>query len=342
MASIFSSFLGGQAYAENAPLPDISTPKSHINSQTIELLQANVSVANFKTKNVTESTNSEESSNISENALISSVGPLGDKADNAYEDLSSDQISVYVVRKGDVLSKIADMFGVSVNTILWANDIKRGDPLKEGEVLLILPISGVKHIVEKGQTLKGIATKYGADIGDIASFNGIPESASLAVGSELIIPEGEITIDAPINVAKTSTSKTSKTPAKDFSGYFVNPAPGAIKTQGLHGTNAVDLAGPIGTRILASAAGKVLVARTGWNGGYGGLIIIQHANGTKTVYGHLSQLNTSAGSDVSQGELIGLMGNTGRVRPSKGGNGSHLHFEVTGGKNPGANASWKR
>ncbi|MEK7113551.1 MAG: M23 family metallopeptidase, partial [Patescibacteria group bacterium] len=123
--------------------------------------------------------------------------------------------------------------------------------------------------------------------------------------------------------------------------YYINPVPGYIKTQGIHGDNAVDLAAPIGTPIYSVADGVVKLARMGWNGAYGNLIIIQHSNGTETLYSHLYKIATKTGSSVSQGDLIGFVGNSGRVRASPGGNGSHLHFEVHGAKNPGIDRSWK-
>ncbi len=308
------------------PLLAEAEVEANFNSQNIPLLEANVS-------STLKSTDTGTDINIvSDNAILPAVGPLGvSDGKDASLDASPLEMSVYVVRKGDSLSQIAEMYGVSTNTILWANDMKKGETLKEGQILLILPISGVKHVVEKGQTLKGIAQKYKADVLDIASFNGITTDAVLSVGDELIIPDGEINVDGPVS---SGGSKVTSSPTKSIPGYFVNPAPGAIKTQGLHGKNAVDLAAPIGTPIRAAASGTVLVARTGWNGGYGGLVIIQHSNGTKTLYAHLSRLNVSTGQTVSQGKTIAYMGNTGHVRPSPGGNGSHLHFEVHGAKNP--------
>jgi LysM repeat protein len=339
-AGFLSSILGNQTYAE------ASTGMSPDNSQNIALLQANISSAvvfQEKGGSTTETIDPATDVNIvSDNALLPSASPLDDLGDTGGGDFSFDQMSVYVVHKGDTISQIAEMFDVSTNTILWANDMKKGDPLKEGDILLILPISGVKHIVQKGQTLNGIAKKYNAETFDIARFNGIAEDTALAVGDELIIPDGEMYVEGSPNKSTSTASKNTKTPTKDLSGYFVNPAPGAIRTQSLHGKNAVDLAAPIGTPIRAAASGTVLVARMGWNGGYGGVVIMQHPNGTQTLYSHLSGLNTSSGQKVSQGETIAYMGNTGHVRAAKGGTGSHVHFEVHGAKNPGTNGSWKR
>jgi len=73
----------------------------------------------------------------------------------------------------------------------------------------------------------------------------------------------------------------------------------------------------------------VIIARTsGWNGGYGNYIVINHGNGTQTLYGHLSSLAVTVGKTVTRGEIIGYMGSTGRST------GAHLHFEIRGAKNP--------
>jgi murein DD-endopeptidase MepM/ murein hydrolase activator NlpD len=103
----------------------------------------------------------------------------------------------------------------------------------------------------------------------------------------------------------------------------------ARKSQGIHGYNGVDLAAPTGTQVLAAASGQVLISRFGgWNGGYGNYIVIKHSNGTQTLYAHNSANYVSVGQWVSQGDVIGLVGNTGKST------GSHLHFEVRGAKNP--------
>jgi murein DD-endopeptidase MepM/ murein hydrolase activator NlpD len=111
-------------------------------------------------------------------------------------------------------------------------------------------------------------------------------------------------------------------------GYFIEPLVNYHKTQKLHGHNAVDLAAPAGTPILAAAEGEVVISRAGWNGGYGRYIVIQHGNGTQTVYGHASKLLVSEGDFVKQGQEIALVGSSGEST------GPHLHVEVRGGKNP--------
>lgn len=258
---------------------------------------------------------------IEDNALVAEVHVV----EGDLEELittNSGQISTYIVRDGDTLSEIAKMFGVSVNTIAWANDIK-GSRIKPGQTLVILPISGVKHSVVKGDTLQTIAKKYKADLGELLAYNGFTSNTKVAVGDTVIVPDGEISSAS----APTLTYSSSNSPVA--SGYYGRPLEGGRRTQGLHGNNSVDLAAPTGTPILASADGTVIIARSsGYNGGYGLYVVISHSNGTQTLYSHLSAVNVNSGTRVSKGEMIGRVGNTGKST------GPHLHFEVRGAKNP--------
>ncbi|MFH1608922.1 MAG: peptidoglycan DD-metalloendopeptidase family protein [Patescibacteria group bacterium] len=268
--------------------------------------------------------------NISGGALLPFVTNIGTIEGIDDGEALSDQISVYVVRKGDSVGQIAEMFGVSINTVLWLNDMKKGDKLVEGATLVILPIDGAKHIVVKGDTLKKIAQKYSADVSNIASYNGIKIDASLSIGQELIVPDAQINEPSVSKSVKTSTTQAS---LKDTKGYFTYPTVSwAKRIRGIQKYpkhNGVDLAAPVGTPIYAAASGTVIIARSsGYNGGYGRMLAIQHSNGTQTIYGHLSTLNVKNGQKVSKSQTIGTMGSTGRST------GPHLHFEVKGGKNP--------
>lgn len=330
-----SSILNNQAYA------DVNTSGSNNNSQTMDLLQANVSSAQVFQDNKDPKVDPSAVNIVADNSLLPATSSMGTSAgSDASDSTTPDQTSVYVIRKGDSIAKIADMFGVSTNTILWANDMKKGDPLVPGNVLLILPVSGLEHTVTKGQTLKGIAALYKADINEIIQSNDITLDTQLNVGDKLIIPNAEKAeeTDKPIKNLKDSTAKDKKYydlhPAKNLSGYYIDPVPGCRLTQGLHDGNAVDLGCPTGTPIYAAAAGTVIFAKLGNNGGYGNLVIISHPNGTETLYAHQSAILTHPGEQVSQGEAIGAVGSTGRST------GPHLHFEVKGARNPGADGSW--
>jgi len=116
----------------------------------------------------------------------------------------------------------------------------------------------------------------------------------------------------------------------DYSGYFTWPVNGGVVTQGLHGFNGIDIGASKGTSIFASAAGVVLIARNNgaWNGGYGNYVVIQHNNGTQTLYAHATAVLVTPGESVSQGQPIATIGRTGQAT------GNHLHFEVRGATNP--------
>lgn len=234
-----------------------------------------------------------------------------------------DLISLYVVRSGDTLPAIAKMFGVTVNTIKWANDIKSGT-ITVGQTLVILPISGIKHIVKSGDTIASIAKLHKGDVDEIVQYNNLSLSSKLTVGDEIVVPDGE----AP-NVYSGTTGNIKTTASQTiYKGYYMRPIVGGVKTQSIHGHNGVDLASVRGANVLASASGEVIIARTGWNGGYGTYVVIKHSNGTQTLYGHLNGLAVYAGNSVKQGQVIGYMGNTGKST------GVHLHFEIRGARNP--------
>jgi murein DD-endopeptidase MepM/ murein hydrolase activator NlpD len=277
--------------------------------------------------------------NIVDNTVIvvenSPVGLTGEFLPNS----NNGRINVYEVREGDTLSQIANMYNVSINTIRWANDFS-GD-IQPGQSLIILPVTGVRHVVKNGGTIADVAEIYHADPREIALFNGLPENTTLKKGDEIIVPNadmihGDEEKSKPQTNSKTyakNSSNNSKTTVSSFAGYYSNPLPGAILTQGLHGYNAVDLGAPLGTPIYAAAAGTVITSKQGgWNGGYGSMIVISHDNGTQTLYSHQSENVVYVGQKVKKGQLIGYVGSTGRST------GNHLHFEIRGAKNPIASA----
>jgi LysM repeat protein len=262
---------------------------------------------------------------VLDGALVPDGGPLGiEGATKAKE--TNGAIGLYIVREGDSLSGIASMFGVSVNTILWANNIKKATGIKAGDELIILPITGVRHVVKKGDTVRSIAEKYKGDVADILAYNQLEKAEDIVVGETVVIPGGEVEI--PKEPAKKAIPKSAKG-ATNTRGYFSNPVPGAVRTQGVHGYNGVDLAAPVGTLVKAAAAGDVIISKSeGWNGGYGQYIVVKHPNGTQTLYSHLSANSVKVGARVVQGQVIGAVGSSGKST------GPHLHFEVRGARNP--------
>jgi len=277
---------------------------------------------------------------VDNSAVVAEVGPSGTIAD--IEKPRKGAVSAYIVREGDTLSSIAKLLDIPQSTIIWANNLTKKSVLKPGEKLIILPIPGLRHTVKSGDTIASIAKRYGADEGDIASYNNVDDS-TLAVGADIIIPNGELAASVtPVKKPVATARKTGKgkiyEPAHDVGpagsagevAYYIAPLSDYIETQGIHGYNAVDLGASKGTPIVASASGDVVVARAGgWNGGYGSYVVISHGNGSQTLYSHMSKVSTYDGDHVTQGEVIGYVGQTGKAT------GPHLHFEIRNGiKNP--------
>ncbi|MCX6713413.1 MAG: peptidoglycan DD-metalloendopeptidase family protein [Candidatus Vogelbacteria bacterium] len=302
-AGIFSFFA-------NIPLASAGTATPPL-AQTMSLLETGNSAASQTI----------ETQIVDDNSLLSDSGPLGSAADFASATpATSDQISVYTVRKGDSFSIIADLYNVSINTILWANDLKKGSAIHEGDKLVILPISGIQYVVKKGDTLASVAKRYSGDKEEILAFNNL-DSELLTAGQEIIIPDGE--------TAPAGSTGGSRPGLPSYASYYLRPVDGGRRSQGIHGHNGIDIAAPNGTPVYAAAAGTVLIAKDGgWNGAYGSYVVIKHGNGTQTLYAHLSAVNISAGQSVTRGQTIGRVGSTGRST------GNHLHFEVRGAKNP--------
>ncbi len=303
------------AYAKNSGFRLTRTPetKSVSNSQTMQLLEGRLNSNPMNTGGPVIA--------VVDKTVLSSVSEdTGTFVDGG--ESGNGQISTYIVREGDTLGTVAEMFGVSANTIRWANDLK-SNTLKVGQELVILPISGVRHTVKSGDTIQSLATKYKADLEDVLSYNNIPAGAKLTVGDVVIIPDGVV---AAVSGSVASGASKQQTVT---AGYYVRPIKGGSKSQGIHGHNGVDLAASVGTPIVASADGKVILSRTGgYNGGYGTYVVISHANGTQTLYAHMSTNNVSVGETVKQGQVIGAIGMTGKTT------GAHIHFEIRGARNP--------
>jgi len=266
---------------------------------------------------------------VSEDGMA--VKPMGIGSVVASSDSSSpqrDKIVYYTVQKGDTVSTIARNFDITINTILWANNLSAYSLIRPGDSLTILPYSGVVHTVKSGDTISRISKLYGVEDEKILSSNNL--GGVLKIGDKIIVPGGSKLITA---VATTRTSNTTglsiirdivKAPSAVSTGAkMVWPTVGQRITQYFSWKhNGLDIANKVGTPIYAAESGTVEIAQGGWNGGYGNTIVINHGGGKKTRYGHLSKLYVKAGNSVEKGENIGLMGSTGRST------GSHLHFEV--------------
>lgn len=223
----------------------------------------------------------------------------------------------YAVAAGDTVSGIASSFGISRETVLWANSLGNPDSLQVGEELVILPVSGVLHAVASGDSVNDLALAYGVAAEKIVEFNGISDPDMLVVGQKLVVPEGKI------QVGRASPSSRGARPSSGgASGSFRWPAGGNITQYfGQSGHSGIDIAGQHGSPIYAADAGVVTTALK-LNYDYGWYLVIDHGNGYRTLYAHMSAFHVDYGERVGKGERIGSVGSTGLST------GPHLHFEV--------------
>ena len=262
---------------------------------------------------------------LQENSIIGYTNP---SLINQFSAFRKDVIN-YTVSQGDNPEKIAMSFGINTDTLLWANNLRSNSTIRPGDQLTIMPINGVRHKIISGDSFTAVAKKYNAKIDEIKQFNDLTADADLKVGSYIIVPDGEMPLAPKPQLVKAPKFALA-TPS--LGSWLIMPTTG-FNWGRLHSFNGVDIANQCGTPIYAAAAGKVMVSdMIGWNGGYGRNVRVLHSNSVTTLYAHLSQSLVGVGQEVAQGQLIALMGTTGRST------GCHIHFEVRGAKNPFA---WK-
>lgn len=257
-------------------------------------------------------------SEVGESVIVSTITPV-----TVISDKPRDQVLEHEVGEGETVSAIGEVWGVSENTILWENNLAATSPIKVGQKLKILPVSGILHEVESGDTIYSIAKKYRASSQAIIDFpfNDIGDDFGLASGQVLIVPDGTPQ-EAP-KQAPTQYLARENIPTPDLaSGQFVWPAAGGLAQYFSWYHPGIDIDNLGGGPILAADSGTVVVA--GWpdNYGYGNRVIVDHGNGFTTLYAHMSAVYVSSGQTVSRGDVLGAMGSTGRST------GTHLHLEI--------------
>jgi len=233
----------------------------------------------------------------------------------------------YTISSGDSISSIANKYDLSINTLLWANDLSVNSVLQPGDALTILPLDGVKHTVSSGDTIAQISYDYDIDQDTILEYNGMSDGSILSIGDELIVPGGEIqastrsTSSAISSLFSTPTSTTSTSSQATGTGYLLWPTDLRVITQ-YYGWRHTGLDVDCYYDNYNYASDNGYVTFSGWNGGYGYVIDIDHGNGIVTRYAHNAALYVSAGQYVDAGDAIGLCGTTGYST------GTHLHYEV--------------
>jgi len=258
-----------------------------------------------------------------------------------------DDIGVYtliendadVVEKQNITISASDGFlnyGATMDTQITVREIP--------EILPDNTKDTIYYVVKNGDTLSGLGAKFGVKLATLKYLNDLDNINSIRPGMKMKVPpkgyevsqaqiaKKEKEKQAKLAQSRTTVSRSSSTTQnRTYSGDYQGssseislsvPVSYSYISRGVGGGHAgIDYVCSVGTPVRSSAAGVVMVVSTGWSGGYGNMIVVNHGGGIATRYGHLSQINVSPGETVTRGQKIGLSGNTGRST------GPHLHFE---------------
>ncbi|MGH2466914.1 MAG: peptidoglycan DD-metalloendopeptidase family protein, partial [Candidatus Limnocylindrales bacterium] len=236
----------------------------------------------------------------------------------------------YTVRQGDTLYSVAAHFGLQFGSLWWANKLSDPRTLHVGKVLRIPPVDGVVYAIKAGDTVESIAAAFHVAATDIVEFNQLTTD-ELPAGEEIMIPDasGPPLPKPAVQSARAgspSSGGSSAVGSSSYHGRMVWPVPGGWISQYFHASHpALDIAAPMGTRVLAAAAGKVIYAGWGNNGG-GYQVWISHGQNLYTTYNHMELVSVHVGQTVAAGQQVGRVGMTGWAT------GPHCHFEVWIGK----------
>jgi murein DD-endopeptidase MepM/ murein hydrolase activator NlpD len=264
--------------------------------------------------------------NLTQGSSLEAIAPpfnISGEALGSWGVGQSSEIIEYTVKTGDTLSSIAEDFDISLQTILWANNLTEKSTVSIGKIIIILPTTGILHTVRQQDTLSEIAEIYKVDIDTILDFNDVIDQGKIYTGDTLIIPNGKMPKAIDVKYKKVTLNQS----------FFICPIPSPCRiTQGLHWQNAIDFSNGIcGEPIFAAAAG--VIQKTGYTSRGGNYVKILHLKGVITYYGHLSKDIVYPGQKVFQGQIIGYMGHTGHTIPA-GYKGCHVHFQVIFAENP--------
>ncbi len=220
------------------------------------------------------------------------------------------------VTSGETIETIANQYRLIPATLIRFNHSLERTPVNPGMELSIPPMNGTQVQVPRGTTWQNLAETYGVRADVLFEINGCQD-----LPTKVFIPG----VNWTGNQGRTTNSYTG------LSGY---PLPQRSEVSLAYGWRSpretgqrffhsgIDLLASIGTNVLAADAGVVLFAGT--QGDYGNLVIINHAGGLQTRYGHLEAINVQQGQNVQTGARLGTVGITGEpdITPP------HLHFEV--------------
>lgn len=225
---------------------------------------------------------------------------------------------VYRIKKGDMLSVIAENFGLTEDTLISANNIKQSRLIQIGQYLKVPSIAGILYTVRTdGETAETIANSYDVNYEKLIAVNNITKDESLSAGRTLFVPDAFLDWVTRQEINGDLFLKPLHSWYYCSSPYGWRNSPFTGK-RSFHG--GIDMACNQGTHIYAALAGTVTTA--GWSNVYGNYVIITHYSGYKTLYGHMSKIKAWKGQRVSISTCIGYVGTTGMST------GPHLHFSI--------------
>ncbi|HRX17202.1 MAG TPA: M23 family metallopeptidase [Spirochaetota bacterium] len=235
--------------------------------------------------------------------------------------------SKYTIVPGDNFWKIAKDFNVNIDTLIAANPFWNSLLAVTGQTIVVPSKKGALVFIDKTTTLEELANHYEVDITDIeiqqiSNFSKYHDRfGTLPFGIAVFIHGSKPSVETMTEelAHQYTLREMFRSPLGGrFTSFFGNRRHPIFNTRKFH--SGVDIAARRGTYVGAASPGKVIAA--GWMGGYGKAVIVQHKNGYKTLYGHLSVICTKKGRHVKSGQLIGRVGSTGYST------GPHLHFTL--------------
>lgn len=257
------------------------------------------------------------------------------------------QVKKYIVMEGDSLWAIARAHDLVVEDLFAANPDLTSDRLDVGQELRLATTAPLLNVVITSTAVKKEPIPYQVR-GEFDSRLWRGETRVCQAGSEgeaeviyRIVRQNRTVLDRQVISRRVLKEPIPKIVAKGTrrvvamagnvsvsrgsgSGVLGWPVRGTISSgygwRGREFHAALDIAAPHGTPIRAAAGGRVV--STGWEGGYGRTVVIDHGDGLATLYAHLFRVSVGRGDTVGRGEVIGTVGSTGRTT------GPHLHFEV--------------
>lgn len=267
----------------------------------------------------------------------------------------ADKSRVHIVRSGDTVYQISRRYDASIRSIIDINNLRPPYVLKNGARLTLPPPRF--HTVRDGDTIYGISRQYNLAMNKLVRSNGIKPPYQIGVGQKLklyatraqtsllVKSQSARVTRAPVtstgsvrasNRVKTdlkrSTKLNSRTvkPRPRAGKLFLLPVRGRVisrfgpKRKGLH-NDGINITAPSGAAVRAAENGVVVYSGNELLG-YGNMVLLRHADGYMTAYGHNEAILVQKGQQVRRGQVISRVGSTGNVSVPQ------LHFEIRKGK----------